>query len=262
VGPSARWRGRARDPARPWRCRLASPASEHQASGPPRPWSGRPPPPAADHPPGRPACHPPSGRDPGGLEEAGLVQAKPGHTVQARGSSTSGVPWSTTARMMVAQPTPRSRATAATTWASLPTRRQASARARSVSTARGPIAAARSVQVRTPQAGSRQRHRAAADRQVAHPDRAAAVRGGPHAAAPTADHRGRGLDGELPFATHEFGRDDLEAVQAEQRRPGPTTVLTHLGPPLAGRQTSARYARPQVPFGSSTATSATPHHAS
>jgi hypothetical protein len=26
--------------------------------------------------------------------------------------------------------------------------------------------------------------------------------------------------------------------------------LTHLGPPLAGRQTSASYARPQVPFGS------------
>jgi hypothetical protein len=52
---------------------------------------------------------------------------------------------------------PQSRATAATAWASLPTRRQASARARSVSTARGQTAAARSVQVRTPQAGSRQR---------------------------------------------------------------------------------------------------------
>jgi hypothetical protein len=39
----------------------------------------------------------------------------------------------------------------------MPTRRQASARARWVSTARGPIAAVRSVQVRTSQAGSRQR---------------------------------------------------------------------------------------------------------
>jgi hypothetical protein len=75
------------------------------------------------------------------------------------GSSSSGRPWSATARMMVAQPTPRSRATAATAWASLPTRRQASARARWVSTARGAIAAARSVQVRTRQAGSRQRQR-------------------------------------------------------------------------------------------------------
>jgi hypothetical protein len=73
------------------------------------------------------------------------------------GSSTSGVPWSATARMMVAQPTPRSRATAATAWASLPTRRHASARARSVSTARGRIAATRTVQVRTSQAGSPQR---------------------------------------------------------------------------------------------------------
>jgi hypothetical protein len=27
-------------------------------------------------------------------------------------------------------------------------------------------------------------------------------------------------------------------------------VLTHLGPPSCRRQTSARYARPQVPFGS------------
>jgi hypothetical protein len=74
-------------------------------------------------------------------------------------SSTSGVPCSATARMMVAQPTPRSRATAATAWASVPTRRQASARARSVSTARGWMAVARSVQVRTLQAGSRQRQR-------------------------------------------------------------------------------------------------------
>ena len=61
-----------------------------------------------------------------------------------------------------------------------------------------------------------QHHRPAADRQVAHPDRAPAVRSGPHATTRTADHRGRGLDGKLPFATHELGRDELEAVQAEQ----------------------------------------------
>jgi hypothetical protein len=61
------------------------------------------------------------------------------------------------ARITVAHPTPRSRATAATAWASLPTRRHASARARSLSTARGRIAATRSVHVWTPQAGSTQR---------------------------------------------------------------------------------------------------------
>src|SRR6266540_6579131 len=109
--------------------------------------------------------------------------------------------------MMVAQPTPRSRATAATAWASLPTRRQ-----------------------------------------VAHPDRAAAVQLGPLAAAHAADHRGRGLDGELPLATHQLGRDDLEAVQAEQPGGGRTTVVTHLGPPSCRRQTSASYARSQVLF--------------
>jgi hypothetical protein len=53
------------------------------------------------------------------------------------GSSTSGRPWSRTARMIVCQPTPYSTATAATSWPSSPTRRHASARARSVSDARG-----------------------------------------------------------------------------------------------------------------------------
>jgi hypothetical protein len=95
-----------------------------------------------------------------------------------------------------------------------------------------------------------QHDRPAADRQVAHPDRAPAVRGGPHATACTADHRGRGLDGELPFAAHELGRDELEAVQVEQPGAGRTRVLTHLGPPSCRRQTSASYARPQVAFGS------------
>ena len=101
-----------------------------------------------------------------------------------------------------------------------------------------------------PQARAPGQHdRAAADRQIAHPDCASAVGGGRHATAHAADHRGRGLDGELPLATHEHGRDELEAVQAEQHRPGRTTVLTHLGPPSCRRQTSARYARPQVAFG-------------
>ena len=128
--------------------------------------------------------------------------------------------------MMVAQPTPRSRATAATAWASLPTRRHASARARSVSTARERIAAARSVQVRTPQAGSRQRQsrlrqHSTTGRPPIGRSRTRTVRRpcglGPHATARTADHRGRGLDHQLPLAAHDLGGDDLEAVQAEQR---------------------------------------------
>jgi hypothetical protein len=102
-----------------------------------------------------------------------------------------------------------------------------------------------------------QHHRPATSGQVTHPDRAAAVQLGPLAAAHAADHRGRGLDGELPLATHQLGRDDLEAVQAKQPGGGRTTVLTHLGPPSCRRQTSARYARPQVPFGSLRAVSGT-----
>jgi hypothetical protein len=100
---------------------------------------------------------PPGRRQARRLEEAGLIQPSAVTSSSRAGSSTSGRPCSATARITVCQPTPRSRATAATAWASLPTRRQASARARSVSTARGRTAAARSVQVRSPQAGSRQR---------------------------------------------------------------------------------------------------------
>jgi hypothetical protein len=107
-----------------------------------------------------------------------------------------------------------------------------------------------------------QHHRPATDRQVTHPNRAAAVRGGRHATACTADHRGRGLDDQLPLTTQQLGRDELEAVQVQQPGGGRITVLTHLGPPPCRRQTSARYARPQVPFGRPTAPPAAPHHAS
>jgi hypothetical protein len=50
-----------------------------------------------------------------------------------------------------------------------------------------------------------QHHRAAADRQVAHPDGAAAMDLGPHTAAGAIDHRGRCLDGKL-LATGQLGR--------------------------------------------------------
>src|SRR5512132_730619 len=172
-----------------------------------------------------------------------LVSSSPSAATSSRrmGSSTSWVPWSSTARMMVAHPTPRSRATAATAWASLPTRRHASARARSVSTARGRITTVRLLGPGPNPAGwlttapdplaPGQHHRPAADRQVTHPDRAPAVRSGRHATTPTADHRGHGLDDQLPFAIYQLGRDELEAVQAEQPGGGGTTVVTHLGPP-------------------------------
>jgi hypothetical protein len=105
------------------------------------------------------AGDPPGGGQAGRLEEARSSSPSAATSSSRVGSSTSGRPWSVTARMTVAQPTPRSRATAATAWASLPTRWHASARARWVSTVPGAIPVTRSVQVRTPQAGSRQRHR-------------------------------------------------------------------------------------------------------
>jgi hypothetical protein len=61
-----------------------------------------------------------------------------------------------------------------------------------------------------------QHDRPAADRQVPHPDRAAAVELGPYPTADAADHGGRGLDGELPLAGRDLRGEDLEAVQAKQ----------------------------------------------
>jgi hypothetical protein len=103
------------------------------------------------------AGHIAGGRQAGGLEEGGLVQAERGHTLQPRGVVHQ--------RDAVVSHCPHDGRPADPEVAGdrgdrvgvLPTRRQASARARSVSTARGRIAAACSVQVRTPQAGSRQR---------------------------------------------------------------------------------------------------------
>src|SRR5450759_681762 len=98
--------------------------------------------------------------------------------------------YSHTARITVAQPTPRSTATRATSVASSPTRRADSARALSVSTARGRIAGARSDQVRRPHLPlgappnslePHQRHRPAAGGQIPHPTRLSVVQGRHHA---------------------------------------------------------------------------------
>ncbi len=72
--------------------------------------------------------------------------------------STRGRPWSRTASMAACHDTPNSLATCATEWPSRPTRRQISARARSVSTARAAMASVSSDHVLTSQSGSGQRH--------------------------------------------------------------------------------------------------------
>jgi hypothetical protein len=61
-----------------------------------------------------------------------------------------------------------------------------------------------------------QHHRPAASGQVAYPDRAAAVGFGSHPTALTADHSGRGLNDELPLTTDDLCGEDLEAVKAQQ----------------------------------------------
>jgi hypothetical protein len=68
--------------------------------------------------------------------------------------STRGRPWSRTAAMAVCQDTPKARATSATERPTSPTRRQISARACSVSAARGATSSLSSDQVPTAQSGS------------------------------------------------------------------------------------------------------------
>jgi len=105
----------------------------------------------------------------------------------------------------------------------LPTRRQASARARSVSTAEGgswPSARSRSAPHRPAPDSARSACAStapppAATGQVADPDGAPAMGLGPHPTAHTADHGRRGLDLELPLATLDGRGEDLEAVQVE-----------------------------------------------
>ena len=92
-------------------------------------------------------------------EERGLVDAEGPDPLERFGSSTSGVPCSTTASITVHQQTPSSRATTATGRASSPTWRVASAPARSVSTAPGATCSVPSVHVLAAQSGSTQRHR-------------------------------------------------------------------------------------------------------
>jgi hypothetical protein len=92
----------------------------------------------------------------------------------------------------VCQPTPYSTATAATSWPSSPTRRHASAGARSVSDARARIGSLVSVQIRfAHRLGAPphplhpdQRHRPARCRQIRHPHRPPGMQSRRDAAAP------------------------------------------------------------------------------
>jgi hypothetical protein len=168
-----------------------------------------------------------AGRGRGGLEEAGLVQPEPGHTVQARGVVHQ------LGAMIGHRPhhrgpaDPRSRATAATAWASVPTRRQASARARQVSTARaGSRPSARS------RSGPHRPARHSATPACARPAPPDGRRSAGPAPAPCGEHGvglgcrkprsppwWRCLDPKPPLLIHDLGGGDLEPVQAEQDRP-------------------------------------------
>jgi len=62
-------------------------------------------------------------------------------------------------------------------------------------------------------------HRAAADRPVPHPDRAASMELGLGAAGRAAHRGGHSLDREPPLLVHDLSGGDLEPVQVEQDRP-------------------------------------------
>jgi hypothetical protein len=259
-------------PARPCRPGPASRRAEHQAAVHRSPGAvgyhiQQPTPLQVDQ-----AGHPSGGRDPGRLEEAGLVQAKGGDTVQARGvvHQRSAVVSHRSHDGRPANPqVTGDRGDRVGVLADPPTRLgpRPLGQHRPRSDPSHPLGPGPHPTGRLPTApdplAPAQHDRPTTDRQIAYPDRAAAVELGPHPAAPTANHRGRGLDLELPLTGHDLRGQDLKAIQAEQRRPRRTTVLTHLGPPLAGRQTSTRYARPQVPlwkpYGAVSGTSPTLH---
>jgi PQQ-like domain len=118
AGRPGRWHTRARGPVRPFPPRSARTADGAQPGG--HGLGG-----AVSDDVQQPATFDvdqpsdiPGGRGRGGPKKTGLIQAQGGHAVKAGRVITSCWPCSATARITVAQPTPRSRATAATAWAS------------------------------------------------------------------------------------------------------------------------------------------------
>ena len=125
------------------------------------------------------------------------------------------VPWPATARITVAQPTPRSRATAATAWVfladpptglsagSLGQHRPGTDRGRPL----GPGAYPAGWRTTAPDPLAPGQHTGRPPtEQVAHPDRTAAVELGPRPSAPAPDRGGCGLDGEPPLAACDHRR--------------------------------------------------------
>lgn len=170
-------------------------------------------------------------------QEHRLIGAQPRHAGGPGRVVHQSVPWSTTADMTVAQPTPMDRATCATESTSCPTRRHASARARSVMLIRAPIASLVSVHVATGHRASRHRHtrfthtrvtgRPAQGRSRTHDGRRA-MRLGLHPAAVTEHlHLGR-LDRPLELTGVVRHGQQAEPGQPEHRRRS-TTVVMHPG---------------------------------
>jgi hypothetical protein len=217
------------------------------------------------------AGHIPSGCDPGGFQEAGLVQPERGDPLQPRGVLHQRPAVITHRPHHRRPPDPEVTCHCGDRMGVLadpPARLSAGPFGqhrprtdRGYLLGPGPHPAGRLTTTPDPLAPA-QHHRPATDRQVTHPHHTAAVGGGPHPATRTADHRRRRLDGKLPLATHQLRRDDLQAVQVQQQRPRRTTLLTHLWPPSCRRQTSARYARSQAFQASYVTVGSAPHHPS
>jgi hypothetical protein len=209
------------------------------------------------------ASHPPGRRQAGRLEEAGLVQPERGDPVQARRVLHQRD------AMVLHRPHHRRPATPGR----VPPRRLDGRPCRPAGRPRpGPAGSAPPADRSRPPARSRSAptgwfpaapdplrqhstHRMTADRQVACPDQASAMRGGSHVTARIANHGGRSLNGKLPFPVYQLGRDDLETIQVEQQRPRRTTLLTHLS---CRRQTSAKLC--EVPRSSRAPTSPSAVH--
>ena len=174
------------------------------------------------------------------------VAAAPGHA-----RCNNGSPWSRTAAITVAQPTPNSRATAATACPSRPTRRQAWARARSVHDARrdrrmrfGPGLLLTLGMHAPPDAfDPHQRHPSIPGRQITHPRRAAIMQPRDRPAYRTpADRRGC-LNRVLQFTIVLGHRQHGHAFQPKHHHR--TTVVIHLGP-FHSCSLTPRIMRPQA----------------
>jgi len=154
-----------------------------------------------------------------------------------RGSSTSGVPYSTTARMTVAHPTPSRTATDATSCWSSPTSRQASRRARSVRLLRARRWSLVSLHVFTSHAGSGQRHSRLSHSSVTGRPAEGGSRTSVHrlpcglAATPHSGHHAVAAVVSMTCSSSPNAVDTQQDEPAEREHGrASTTVMLHLGP--------------------------------